>query len=288
MDHVTRQFIEIAKKLRDDLQKQLSTLHDDLSHLADGLKSVKHSIDKQQESDYECSHIDGHIAISDIKTQEPIAVRDETKKNRRQKIWAVIKGAFEIAGITAAILYAIIAYGQWQEQIDSTNFAARQTRLTRVQIKESTKNFISDERARVGVTRFNIGPPSLVEIIPEVKIVGNGELENFGKVPAIVDSAGIKLEVRSTPVPEDFQYEKRKPSRFALYPTEKGVATNDTTYVITSKDFPEVKAVVKKRLTMHGIIRYHDQFGAYETRFCWYWAGEGRNFSPCLEHNSSD
>jgi hypothetical protein len=147
-----------------------------------------------------------------------------------------------------------------------------------------------DQRARVGVPRFNIGPPQLTEIAPNVELLGNGEFENFGKTPATVDESGVSFEVRSTPVPENFDYEKRKPGRFILYPGEKGAKTNDASCTIKPEDFSEVKKSGEKRLYLHGIVQYHDEFGSYTTRWCFYWSGgtDPRLFSPCWEHNSAD
>jgi hypothetical protein len=133
---------------------------------------------------------------------------------------------------------------------------------------------------------FNIGPPSLTEIVQNVEIKGNGEIVNFGKVPAVIDYSGVKLEVRKGWVPENFVYPPIPQGKLVLYPTETGAKTNDDTIKISDTDF---KAILgkKKRLVLHGIILYHDTFGSYTTKWCFYWVHDARLFSACKGYNEA-
>ncbi len=289
MDYVTRQFIVLAKKLRDEFHKLHETLHRDLSHLSNGLKDLKDAVDREEESNTERGEVQPSVSVTDPRTEIPVSIKTYAQHSTKERVWGYIKGALEIAVGTAVIGYTALTWNVWQEQIDATNFAARQTEISRKGMNEALKNFRSDERARVGVPRLNIGPSALKKIVPNVEISGNGEVENFGKSPAVIDGIGVKLEVRSTPVPDDFKYPMRKPGTFLLYPGELGVRTNDDTYKIPIGDFAEVEHVGRKRLYLHGSVHYHDGFGRYTTMWCFYWGGGQVNlFSPCLEHNSAD
>ena len=218
-----------------------------------------------------------------------ITCKTEKDWRDRAKFWA------ECLGLLVLIVYTVFTGLMWcanKTAADAAQRAATEAQKSREQsettFKAMVEQFHLDQRARVGVPRFNIGPPTVVEIIANTKLLGNGEFENFGKTPAIIDGGGVKFEVRTAPVPDDFVYPYRKPGRFLLYPAEKGVKTNDDSYTIAAKDFAEVKKVGERRLVLHGVVYYHDTFGTYTTRFCFYWIGEGRLFSPCFEHNTAD
>jgi hypothetical protein len=90
----------------------------------------------------------------------------------------VIKGALEAAGIVAAIIYAVVAYQQWQETITATNFSARQTELSRKGLNETIKNFRSGERAWIGVTNVTVNGeettyPSVISYYVSIMNVGH-------------------------------------------------------------------------------------------------------------------
>jgi hypothetical protein len=51
MDYVTRQFINLAKKLRDDVRKLSAALYNDLAHISDGLKHLRETISAQWQAD---------------------------------------------------------------------------------------------------------------------------------------------------------------------------------------------------------------------------------------------
>ncbi len=150
MDFVTRQFVVLTKKLRKEFRKFLATIHNDLTRLTDVFKNLKNTVNAQQHAEEKRPDIPP-IAIAELRTQIPIRVQTETKRSKIETIWREIKGALETAGIFAAIIYAMVAYQQWQETITATNFSARQTELSRKGLNETIKNFRMGERAWIGI-----------------------------------------------------------------------------------------------------------------------------------------
>lgn len=150
MDYVTRQFINLAKKLRDDVRKSFAALHSDLSNLSNGLKHLKETISAQWQAD-DKSHETPPITVAELRTQVPIRVKTEAQRSTIETVWRVIKGALEAFGIVAAIIYTIVAYQQWQEMIDATNVSARQTEFSRKGLNETIKNFRLGERAWISI-----------------------------------------------------------------------------------------------------------------------------------------
>jgi hypothetical protein len=193
MDYVTRQFIVLAKKLRADFRKLTESLHHDLAHLSDGLKNLKETISTQGKPDEKGDESDP-IFVTHLRTDVPISVEDKTKRTIPEWIWAVFKGTCEIAGIFAVLFYTWVSYGNWQEQIDATNFTARQAELSRKSANESTKQFRTDERAWLGVQSYvckdckEIYEPRKDQFSPLQEIVSGevtGTLVNSGKTPAL-------------------------------------------------------------------------------------------------------
>ena len=128
---------------------------------------------------------------------------------------------------------------------------------------------------------FNITP----DISPNVKLTANVVLQNFGKTPAFIDELGTKLEVRNSPVPEDYNY-KMNTSSFVLFPTQSPLM-GETELTISQPEFDAVKAKTKN-LVFHGTTKYHDSFGRHWTTFCLQWSLNAKWFQSCREHNGAD
>ena len=158
MDYVTRQFINLTKQLRKELRKYQETLHRDLSHLSDGIKNLKDTISEQGKA-CEKSNEAKPVSVTDFRSNVPISVQDETKKTIPEWVWVVFKGAVETIGIAAVVGYTYFAYNQWQEQIDATNLASRQTELSRKALNETIKQFQMDQRPRVGIQTMTTTSP---------------------------------------------------------------------------------------------------------------------------------
>lgn len=111
MDYVTRQFINLAKKLRDEFRKARETLHNDLSRLADGLKNLKDAANTHWQTD-EKRYDANPVTVAELRTQIPIRVQTKAQRSKAEAIWRVFKGALETVGIVAVCLYTVVAYQQ--------------------------------------------------------------------------------------------------------------------------------------------------------------------------------
>lgn len=143
MDYVTRQFINLTKQFRKELRKYQESLHHDLVQLSDRFKN---SVDatKAQGKAHDKSSDTPPITIAELRTQEPIRVQTKTKKTKPEWAWALIKGTLEIGVAIAVMEYTFVTRDILNQQTDATNFAGRQTELSRKALNETRKDFILD------------------------------------------------------------------------------------------------------------------------------------------------
>lgn len=282
MDFVTRQFIVLAKKLRDEFRKARETLHNDLSRLTDGLKNLKDAISTQGQTNQKQPEINPRITATDFQTQVPIRVQTEAKRSTPERVWRFIKGAFEIAGIVAVITYTIIAYQQWQESTDATNFSARQAELSRKGLNETVKQFRTAQRAWIGV---------LAELYPQPNSAPNiawrARWANSGPTPALDAQIepGWMYQKRSYLVESDFRQgsQKRlnpgyKGSHAVIMPNSGGTTPG---YFLADAPLPG------KYLFLIVTITYSDIFGhTHTTRSCQ--RLDHNSLSDCNIQNSID
>lgn len=190
MDYVTRQFIFLAKKFRKELRKGQESLHRDLTRLSDRLKNLKDAVSQQRQSDNKGNDTPA-VTVTELRTQVPIRVDTKTKKSKPEWVWAVIKGTLEIVTVIAVLVYTAVSYGNWQEQIDATNFAGIQAKKSRQALNETIKNFRLDQRPWIGVESYDLNAtdgPINVAI----------KFTNSGKTPAF--HAAIAFETSCLPL----------------------------------------------------------------------------------------
>lgn len=212
---------------------------------------------------------------------------EQRNSNRVQwaTFWATV-GTF-----IAVAVYAAITYCQWRTMegtyrqiIKQTGYVRESATAARDAVNQAHDQFQQDTRAWVGISGFNANP---AEFKPLAKIIVNAEIRNYGKTVAFIDEISSKVEVRTTRVPEDFDY--GIPNRkFVIFPGQPPLMSADVSTIITEKDFPDVKRVGAKKLKFHGLIRYHDGLGQHSTTFCLFWTGDDKFFGTCEEHNNAN
>jgi len=120
MDYVTREFVNLIKKLRDDVQKGVSALHSDLLKLADQQSSSIAKADERNQQDHKIQN----ERLENILVQNNKIERYETTKNDPSysvQNW-IRWGTW--AAVLAGCVYAGIAAFQWKDAND--NFAVSQ------------------------------------------------------------------------------------------------------------------------------------------------------------------
>lgn len=177
---ITRQFIVLAKKLRKDVRKALSTLHNDFQQYTRAIRDAP----KREQQDQK-PELPPLVVQAELHVPENIERDRQTHENRqhRLQIWVVI-GTW--AAFAAASIYAGVAYLQWREMIGATDAAGRavdESRRNRVQAERSLKatidQFHLDQRAWLGVDSVS-GLPKLNE-----DFVIDVVVKNTGKTPAM-------------------------------------------------------------------------------------------------------
>jgi hypothetical protein len=158
---ITRRFIILARKLRDDVHKARETIHSDLANLANGLSNLKDAVNEHWEADKRSGETELPVTISNPRTEIPIRIQTETKRSCIEWVWQIIKGTLEIGGFAAVIVYAVTTYCQW---------------------RDLRHNFIVDERAWVGI---DIQLSAIKNPDGTIKFVANGVFKNTGKTPAL-------------------------------------------------------------------------------------------------------
>jgi hypothetical protein len=213
MDYVSRQFVVLAKKFRKELRKTNESLHRDLVRLSDRLKNLiettKAKGEPQDKRDQAIT-----VAVTEFRTHIPISIEKNVSKTGPERIWAIVKGAFEIGVAVAVIAYTGISFENWQEQIAATNFAGIQTKKAREALNETTKNFQLDQRPWVGVSDNRIEQwGKEKDYVIEILIVNSGKspaLEtwywnkgtfgpNPGANPAFMDDGTKRVQVGAIP-----------------------------------------------------------------------------------------
>jgi hypothetical protein len=290
---VTRRFIELARKLRDDARKARETLHNDLSRLADRLKDLKDAVPKPRHTDV--GSVDHpHVTIAELRTSGPIRVQTEKNRGKVETWWRRIKSGLEALGIVAVIFYTVFAYQQWQAMRQANDVAMGNFRDARIyangqlkqamaQTEEATRNFRADQRAWVGVViAKTTGSPIPVTLLYHFK--------NHGKSPAtdvvITDNAHVYGErFPSSPFYEKKMTSPEMDSKATVFPGQENEL--DGTAYICQKDIGKINAGTKWCYT-YGIITYKDEFGIkHTTHFC-FRHGKPSNNALCDTYNDAD
>ena len=183
MDFLSQQLLAITRKLNDrirEFKEQLQSLENKISGITDGLKNLKDTINEQWEARQENQQIQPSIAISDLRTNVPISVKTKPDKGAPEWVWTVFKGILESAVAVAVIAYTVVAFENWQEQIEATIISARQAEYSRKALNETVKNFRAEQRPIVWFTN-NIGAPQLCT---KVQACWSWHYTNYGKTPA--------------------------------------------------------------------------------------------------------
>jgi hypothetical protein len=151
-DFVARQFIFLTKKLRTEFRKAREALHNDMTRIVNSLQNLKDATHAHWETDEERQKTDEPVTIAELRTDVPIRVQTEPQPGKIKTAGRVLKNTLETIGILAAIVLAIAAVRQLNEITDATNFAGRQTELSRKALNETTKQFRIEQRPMIRVS----------------------------------------------------------------------------------------------------------------------------------------
>jgi hypothetical protein len=305
MDYVTRQFINLAKRLLRDSRKAFTSLGVDLHHIKNAIKSIDKNTRANQQK--EQPKIEVVALVHEPEGAEAKRKAEYDRTQRRDRIRLMV----EWLTFFAVFFYGYMAVRQWREQIsarhqtqgavDAANrnaAAAEKVAIT----AENTFNLAREQfrvEERPWVVAFGKVTPGVQAVMPQ-PLLGGVELtirvvgKNVGKTPA-VDIAGMPYELRIRPTKllrqelESFVPNYTDVSPGANIPPSEG----QSEFVFPSKDSPYIiKAEIFKKiqtgeLTAYfvGAIRYHDLFKPkiepYETLFCVVYKPQGLPVGDC-------
>jgi hypothetical protein len=180
MDYVTRQFINLTKKLRKDLRKALSTLHGDIQKQTEAISKQTQRSDTQYQP-----NLPPPILRAELHVPEDVEGKRKTREDRqhRLQVWIVI-GTW--AAFFAASVYAYIAVRQWREMIaarhqaqSAVDAAGRSAAAAEGSLQQAQRQTDFANRAWIRPTTQPEPPLS-----PNQVLRGKVKLLNAGKGPA--------------------------------------------------------------------------------------------------------
>lgn len=277
MDYDNPQFIAAVRKILKDCLTQLSNSFNDL----------KESVSAHWQAD-EKRYQTKPVAVTDLRTDVPISVKTYAQRDTKERIWGVIKGALEVVVAIAVIGYTAISYENWLQQIDATNFAARQTELSRKGLNETRKNFVINQRAWVGVwAQLMPRPPDTPTSVPVDAVFWRVVWKNTGPTPALYAQVtpGVMYKQRDYVIDSDFSEKNQR----HLNPNWKGASHavvlpngtgNSPTWILRS---PEPG----KHLFLSGTLTYDDIFrGSHTTTYCQIFDAATQTLEDCNIRNT--
>jgi hypothetical protein len=269
MDYVTRQFINLTKKLRDDLRKGLSLLHNDLKH---GIKAVNDQTKARDEAD----QVQPPSPILHAELHIPEAIKTESKadsdRNYSLQKWIAIGTWLAFFSVS---IYAYLTLREWREMIyarhqaqGAVEAAIRTARDADISLASQQKLFAIEQRPYLVLNCCQGEKPT-----PGNPIIANIGIKNIGKTPALHVEDNFHLvtgkqiaEIHSEPVHPEKQ-ETTIPQNpegifVTLVTTDKDIYTFDPSaappsgFANWNGEFP---------IIVFGRTTYEDSFG---TKYC--------------------
>lgn len=296
MDFLTQKFIASANRLNNIIRgvsEKLDALERKVADLSDGLKDAKESIDKHRQSSEQRKNTEP-ISISDFRSNVPIRVDTHSNKTKPEWSWVFLKGTLEVGVAVAVIGYTIVAYFNWQESIDATNFAGIQAKFTRQTFNESVKNFRLDERAWVGEEEspFSIKPidggyhvEAAVRFMnngktPALKVKSSAILEYSQHGPLNISAASEQFEKRGTTSPASFT---------SVPPGEKLVVDLTVDHATLNREGVQAIEGGKVLVYIFGRVTYEDIFHhSHFTHACLKYDYVFHHLADCESYNDSN
>jgi|HubBroStandDraft_4_1064222.scaffolds.fasta_scaffold139158_2 hypothetical protein len=284
MDYGNPQFIAAVKKILRDSGAQLTSSFNDL-------KNAVHAHWQADEERYQTKP----VSVSDLRADVLISVKTYAQRAVKERIWGFTKGVLEVVVAIAVVGYTIVSYRNWLEQIDATNFAGRQTELSRKTLNETTKNFRIDQRPYVitdphGGTSLPNGQTVIIANDGKRTIFAAGvDAKNIGKSPA-VDVRVTKTEYKIGP-------SKKVARELRDWIPKYGAIGSSVTLVTNTPRVPvsDIHTLTKEEIDalqngtwdayIIGAVEYRDMFtpkiSPYETTYCYHVQFQGLVFKDC-------
>jgi hypothetical protein len=274
MDYVTRQFINLTKKLRKELRAAIQSLDKGLTKQSEAIQEATEAAKQRQQAPTLRAEL--HVPQSDRYKQET--------NDTRKTIVEYWKAYIEIVGIVILAAYTTVTALQLREMIKSTGAAEEAAAAARdaaniadATLKNAQKQFRDEQRPYIW-SQAGPGNP-LNQFIDkftdryETDIVVH--IINAGRSPALdtTDTDSVTLAGPSAQVEKEscsYVPQYSHASTFMM-PEEHGTVPTGPFKVLTEEQY-KLWQDGKWWIRVVGAIKYHDIFqprlDPYETRYC--------------------
>lgn len=299
MDYVTRQFINLTKKLRDDFRKSLTSLGIDLHDIKNAIQSIDKNAQAQQQKEQPKPEV---VAI----LHEPESVQAQRKADgdgtkRRDRIRLLV----EWLTLFAVIFYGYMAVRQWREQIAARHQIQRSVEAAnRSAGAAEAANTATQERFRGEQRPYLWADPRPYFPVPNTKNLAlinpapNGQfdvaaiidIKNAGHSPAIdvvmppaLYKFGPKEKIRK--IVRDFRPQYQRTSVRDIIVSDTVVAPPATFIRLTKEELAHLEDGTWEMYVVGGVL-YRDIFSPaiapYETTYCFELKHfQGATFADC-------
>jgi len=292
MDYVTRQLVNLTRKLREEVRNSVSDLSNALQKQSKSIDEAKESYRNQAEKPQAV------VATAEVHFSPDVERQQRAEQNKARLLQEIIAFA-AVGAFFAAAFYAYIAYFQWREMIAATDAAQQsvfESRRNRIQagkaLDATVQQFHLEQRAWIGVDNFSIKP-----LVPNQKLHVEGKITNSGKTPAFNTTMAITMHFaeKSEDISK-FAVSPRRakapkeiiPSAAVLFPGNPKTVMSESSFALDKNAIQEINA--RHRLVyIFGEIGYTDAFSAsHLTTFCVLYDPPNNDFDPCDTYNSAN
>jgi hypothetical protein len=285
MDYVTRQFINLTKKLRKEIRMALSTID---KSLKDQTKAIRELTDANQQGQYPPP-----ILRTELKVPQADRYKQEADSARKLIIeyWKLYA---EIIGITIVIAYTTVAalqlreiikqYPEIQKSADAADKSATAAKISADSIRLEDRPYVI----------FDKNGGFIINPAPEIVLSVNVTFKNVGKTPAINVCRVSKLFRRAGPFTVqqtrtffDSNFESlwhdcrtRQTEMEGLH-TSVDIAPGDSTFATTQQKDVVIHSSEWQAFQLGNVVvivlavaGYKDRLGGdYATEACYYYFG---------------
>jgi hypothetical protein len=284
MDYVTRQFINLTKRLLRDFRKTFASLSIELHRIKNAIQSIDKNARANQQK--EQSKIEVVALLREPEGTEAKRKDEYNRTQRRDRVRLLV----EWLTFLAVVFYGYMAVRQWREQISARHqtqkaveAAGRSADDASQALADSEQHFRNEQRPYVWLVAGTGTKSELVTSTPlptlqqqGLSLLVNIQANNGGHSPAIEASV-----TRTTIIFDTTENAKRKVARYIpefttgaanLVPNASVALRSPEPIPITNELIDDL-AKDRKRIYVLGVIRYRDIFSPrakapYETSLC--------------------
>jgi hypothetical protein len=268
-DFVTRQFIELAKKLRKDFRKALSLFGGDLREIKISIQSIDKNTYAYQTKEPPKPELAAVLHGAEGADKERRGTR------RRDRIRLLV----EWLTLLAVAGYGLVAYFQLQAMIRATNASERAATAAEGGLTTTRTALNVGERAYVADKGLKIVHPVAAGSQPTIVV----DIFNGGRTPALNVTTAITLTVSDHELKTFKWASDVGGSKSTLLPGADTLSNEIATKRALIPDEVNALDSGKVWLYLYGVIRYDDVFGQHwESKFCYFYVPKTESvFSNC-------